>query len=79
MGTRVKYGPVTHRIHTYSWSSRMAPPTTAQMVTRFVDLTSPSSGGTALSGSLTEGALFLLDNPVMTLPASCVGAPGNVE
>ena len=30
-GTRVKYGPVIHRIHTYSWSTRSAPPIAAQI------------------------------------------------
>ena len=32
-GTRSKYGPVIHRIHTYNWSARTAPPMVAQIVT----------------------------------------------
>ena len=32
-GTRSKYGPVIHRIHTYSWSTRIAPPNAAQILT----------------------------------------------
>ena len=32
-GTRSKLGPVIHRIHTYNWKARIAPPTAAQILT----------------------------------------------
>ena len=33
-GTRSKKGPVIHRIHTYNWRTRIAPPTKAQICDR---------------------------------------------
>ena len=65
-GTRSKFGPLIHRIHTYNWKARIAPPTVAQM---WMGLTfgctwAPIAAAPP-SGSVIEGVLFLSDSPLL--------------
>ena len=80
-GTRSKYGPVIQRIQTYNWKTRIAPPRTAQIWTGLTfGWTWAPSAAAPPSGSVTVGAFFLSDSPLLMTPSPsgllsyCAGA-----